>query len=139
MPCAKLDRMAGFEAIHPAEGDWVVTRTLPEYGRSYVDLTSRLGLVESRARLWRYPPGAAGVPHSEREQEEVFVVLEGTLTLLLGDPAARETMPAGAVAAVAPGTPIHVRNESAGEVVFLVYGAPAVADAADTLAPPRES
>ena len=130
--------MPGFEAIHPAESDWVTTRTLPEHGRQYVDLTSRLGLAESRARLWRYPAGAVGKPHVEREQEEVFVVLEGTLTLLLGDPATRESLPAGAVAAVAPGTPIHVRNESGGDVVFLVYGAPPVADAADTLSPPRE-
>ena len=130
--------MAGFEAIHPTEGDWRVTRTLPEHGRRYVDLTSRLGLVESRARLWRYPVGAVGVPHLELEQEEVFVVLEGTLTLLLGDPAARETLPVGAVAAVAPGTPIHVRNESDAEVVFLVYGAPPAADAAETRPPPRE-
>ena len=130
--------MEGFEAIHPAESDWVTTRTLPEYGRRYFDLTSRLGLTESRARLWRYPVGAVGVPHLELEQEEVFVVLEGTLTLLLGDPAARKSMPAGAVAAVSPGTPIHVRNESDGEVVFLVYGAPPAADAAETLPPPRE-
>jgi uncharacterized cupin superfamily protein len=130
--------MAGFATIHPAEGDWVTTRTLPEHGRRYLDLTSRLGLTESRARLWRYPPGAVGVPHLELEQEEVFVVLEGTLTLLLGDPAARETLPAGAVAAVAPGTPIHVRNESGDEVVFLVYGSPAAVDAAETLPPPRE-
>jgi uncharacterized cupin superfamily protein len=139
MPYATLDSMPGHEAIQPAESDWVTTRTLPEYGRRYVDLTSRLGLAESRARLWRYPAGAAGVPHLEREQEEVFVVLEGTLTLLLGDPATRETLPVGAVAAVSPGTPIHVRNESGAEVVFLVYGAPAVADAADTLSTPRES
>jgi quercetin dioxygenase-like cupin family protein len=130
--------MPGFEAIHPAESDWVTTRTLPEHGRQYVDLTSRLGLAESRARLWRYPPGAVGVPHLELEQEEVFAVLQGTLTLLLGDPAERETLPPGAVAAVAPGTPIHVRNESGGEVVFLVYGAPPAADAAETLPPPRE-
>ena len=130
--------MPGFEAIHPADDDWVATRTLPEYGRRYVDLTSRLGLTESRARLWRYPAGASGAPHLEREQEEVFVVLQGTLTLLLGDPADRETLPPGAVAAVAPRTPIHVRNESGSEVVFLVYGAPPVADAADRLPPPQE-
>lgn len=130
--------MPGFDAIQPAEEDWVATRTLPEYGRRYIDLTSRLGLAESRARLWRYPAGAVGVPHLELQQEELFVVLEGTLTLLLGDPATRTTLQPGAVAAVAPGTPIHVRNEGDGEVVFLVYGAPPVTDAAETLPAPRE-
>jgi uncharacterized cupin superfamily protein len=123
--------------ITPSAADWVATRTLAEYGRTYVDLTTRLGLEQSRARLWRYPVGASGVPHVEHEQEEVFVVLDGTLTLLLGDPAASETLPAGGVAAVAPGTAIHVRNESDAEVVFLVYGAPPVAGAAETLPAPR--
>lgn len=94
----------------PSDQEWVRTRTLAEYGRAIVDLTSQLGLQRSRARLWRYPPGASGRPHIEREQEEVFVVLEGTLTLVLGNPACREVLPVGTVAAVRPGTPIHVRN-----------------------------
>lgn len=120
----------------PADREWVRTRTLAEYGRAIVDLTAQLGLERSRARLWRYPPGACGRPHREREQEEVFVVLEGTLTLVLGDPACRETLPVGTAAAVRPGTPIHVRNESDGDVTFLAYGAPPVVDAADELPPP---
>lgn len=128
--------MAGYSVIRPDERGWTRTRTRPEQGRELVHLTERLGLERSRARLWRYPPGAAGRPHAEREQEEVFVVLEGTLTLVLGDPAVRELLPAGSVVAVQPGTPIHVRNESGGEVTFLAYGAPPVADAADELPGP---
>jgi uncharacterized cupin superfamily protein len=120
----------------PSDREWVRTRTLAEYGRSIVDLTGQLGLERSRARLWRYPPGARGRPHVEQEQEEVFVVLEGTLTLLLGDPGSREVLPVGTVAAVRPGTPIHVRNESDSDVTFLAYGAPPVADAADELPEP---
>ncbi|MDQ3670829.1 MAG: hypothetical protein M3364_00085, partial [Actinomycetota bacterium] len=34
-------------------------------------------LSQSRANLWRYPPGARGKRHADRVQEEVFVVLEG--------------------------------------------------------------
>ena len=128
--------MPGYTRITPTADDWVATRTLAEYGRTYVDLTKRLGLKESRARFWSYPVGAAGVPHIEREQEEIFVVLRGTLTLLLGDPASRETLPAGSVVAVSPGTAIHVRNDSDAEVAFLAYGAPPVADAADTVPVP---
>jgi quercetin dioxygenase-like cupin family protein len=117
----------------------VRTRTPAEHGRAIVDLTTELGLERSRARLWRYPPGASGVPHVEREQEEVFLVLDGTLTLLLGDPARAEMLPAGAVAAVRPGTPIHVRNVGDTEATFLAYGAPPVADAADALDRPTRA
>ncbi|HEY2354466.1 MAG TPA: cupin domain-containing protein [Gaiellaceae bacterium] len=127
--------MPGYTRITATADDWVATRTLAEYGRTYVDLTARLDLKESRARLWTYPVGAKGVPHLELAQEEVFAVLRGTLTLLLGDPATRETLPAGSVVAVSPGTPIHVRNESDAEVTFLVYGAPPVPDA-ETLTEP---
>ncbi len=128
--------MPEYAIDRPEERDWVATRTRPEQGRTYVDLTAQLGLEKSRARLWRYPPGASGVPHAEREQEEVFVVLAGALTLVLGDSPTRETLSAGAVTAVQPGTAIHVRNESDAEVTFLVYGAPPVADAADHLPEP---
>jgi uncharacterized cupin superfamily protein len=128
--------MSGYAVDRPDERAWVATRTRAEQGRTYVDLTSQLGLEQSRARLWRYPPGASGVPHAERVQEELFVVLEGTLTLVLGDPPARETLPAGSVAAVPPGTALHVRNDSDATVTFFVIGAPPAADAADTLPEP---
>ena len=128
--------MAGYAIDRPETRTWVATRTRPEHGRTRIDLTTELGLERSRARLWRYPAGASGVPHSEREQEEVFVVLDGTLTVVLGDPPARERLPAGSVAVVRPGTAIHVRNESDADVTFLAYGAPPVADAADTLPEP---
>ncbi len=128
--------MAEYAISRPDERDWILTRTRADQGRAIVDLTAALGLERSRARLWRYPVGASGVPHVEREQEEVFVVLLGTLTLALGDPPTHETLPAGSVAAVKPGTAIRVRNESDAEVTFLAYGAPAVADAADRLLEP---
>jgi uncharacterized cupin superfamily protein len=128
--------LADYAIDRPETRTWVATRTRSEHGRTRIDLTTELGLERSRARLWRYPAGASGVPHSEREQEEVFVVLQGTLTLVLGDPPARERLPAGSVAAVRPGTAIHVRNESGTDVTFLAYGAPPVADAADTLPEP---
>jgi quercetin dioxygenase-like cupin family protein len=128
--------MAGYAISRPADQEWVATRTRAEHGRTIVDLTNQLGLEKSRARLWRYPPGASGVPHVEREQEEVFVVLDGTLTLLLGDPPVGEQLPPGSVAAVKPGTPIRVRNDGDAEVTFLAYGAPPVADAADHLPEP---
>lgn len=128
--------MPGYAISRPDEREWVATRTRAELGRTIVDLTTELRLEMSRARLWRYPPGASGVRHLEREQEEVFVVLDGTLTLALGEPPTPETLPAGSVAAVQPGTPIHVRNDGDADATFLAYGAPPVADAAEYLPEP---
>jgi uncharacterized cupin superfamily protein len=54
--------------------------------RLTADITTAAALSESRARLWHLPPYSRGRRHLERAQEEVFVVLDGTLTLLVGDP-----------------------------------------------------
>jgi quercetin dioxygenase-like cupin family protein len=77
-----------------------------------------------RANVWRYPPGARGRRHAEGVQEELFVVLEGTATLLLGDPPEAAELPAGSMAVVEPGTAIQVANQSDGETAVLIVGAP---------------
>ena len=46
-------------------------------------------LSASRANVWRYPAGTRGRRHRDLGQEEVFVVLDGTLTVDLGDPPER--------------------------------------------------
>ena len=51
-------------------------------------------------------------------------MLEGTATLLLGDPAERVELPCGAVAVVETGTAQQLRNESEAETVVLIVGAP---------------
>ncbi len=97
------------------------------------DLTKAAGLVESRARLWRLPGHSRGRRHIEGAQEEVFVVLEGTLTLLLGEPPERFDLGPEGVASVSPGSAIQVRNESDTEVTFLAYGAPPVEGQAEII------
>lgn len=99
-------------------------RTGEERGRLAADLTSALELKQSRARLWRYPPHTSGRRHADRAQEEVFVVVSGTLTMLVGEPAERVDVGTGGVVAVEPGTPLQARNEGAEELVLFVYGAP---------------
>ena len=92
--------------------------------RHAANLTEQLGLQSSRARLWRYPPHVVGRRHRDLAQEEVFVVLEGTLTMLLGDEPERVDLGPGAVVAVQPGTALQMRNETDHETVVFVYGAP---------------
>jgi mannose-6-phosphate isomerase-like protein (cupin superfamily) len=66
-------------------------------------------------------------------QEEVFVVLDGTLTMLLGDPFERVDLPPHSVVSVEPGTALQLRNETDDEVVLLAYGAPPVVGEAEIL------
>ena len=91
-------------------------------GRTVAGLSEEL--TRSRANLWRYPPGARGKRHLDNAQEEVFVVLDGTLTVDLGDPPERHEVPRGGVLAVEPGTILQLRNLGTEELALFIYGAP---------------
>ncbi|HVC87845.1 MAG TPA: cupin domain-containing protein [Gaiellaceae bacterium] len=101
--------------------------------RRAADITTAVELKESRARIWRYPAHSTGRRHQDHAQEEVFVVLSGTLTMLLGDEPERVDLGPGSVVAVEPMTPLQVRNETDGETVVFVYGAPPLQEGADML------
>ncbi len=92
--------------------------------RRVIDLTSVLGLQQSRAKLWRFAGHTRSFRHLDLAQEEVFTVLAGTLTILLGDPPERLDLPAESIVAVEPGTAMQLRTETHDEVVVLAYGAP---------------
>ena len=131
----------GYHVVQAGEHDWE-GRPNPEgredqARRTASDLTTVAALKESRARLWRYPPGTRGRRHADLAQEEVFVVVSGTLTMLLGEPPERVELPAESVVAVEPGTPLQLRNDSDGEVVVFIYGAPPVQGGADFFADPE--
>ena len=91
-------------------------------------------LTQSRANLWRYPPGAKGKRHADHAQEEVFVVLEGALTVDLGDPPERHELSRGSVLVVEPGTALQLRNSGDEELVLFIYGAPPVTGQAEFFA-----
>lgn len=103
--------------------------------RYVADLTTAGELEQSRARMWRYPPRTHGRRHLEGAQEEVFVVLQGTLTMLLGndDRPERHDLPVHSVVSVAPGTGLQMRNETDDDVVVFAYGAPPVTGKAEYL------
>jgi quercetin dioxygenase-like cupin family protein len=81
-------------------------------------------MTHSRANIWRYPPGARGKRHADRVQEEVFVVLDGALTVDLGEPPERHELERGSVLVVQPGTILQLRNAGDDELVLFIYGAP---------------
>jgi mannose-6-phosphate isomerase-like protein (cupin superfamily) len=99
--------------------------------RSFAEITDEAQLQNSRARVWRYPPGTRGRRHADKVQEEVFVVISGRLTMLLGEPYERVDVGPGSVVAVEPNTPLQVRNEGDEELVVFIYGAPAEQAGAD--------
>ncbi|MGH3078746.1 MAG: cupin domain-containing protein [Gaiellaceae bacterium] len=81
-------------------------------------------MTRSRANLWRYPPGAVGRRHKDPIQEEVFVVLDGTLTVDLGEPPERHVVERGNVLVVQPGTILQLRNAGNEDLALFIYGAP---------------
>jgi mannose-6-phosphate isomerase-like protein (cupin superfamily) len=92
--------------------------------RQAADVTTAAALRHSRGRVWRYPPKTRGRRHADHAQEEVFVVISGKLTMLLGDPPERVDVGPQSVIAVEPMTPLQVRNENDEELVLYIYGAP---------------
>jgi mannose-6-phosphate isomerase-like protein (cupin superfamily) len=98
-------------------------------GRTLIGISD--DLTQTRAKFWRYPPGTRGKRHAEHVQEEVFVVLEGTAKIDLGDPPERQELPAGSVCVVQPGTPLQLRNDGDADVLFFIVGAPPEAGGAD--------
>src|SRR5437868_11041136 len=105
-----------------------------EAPRLAADVTSAAELKSSRARMWRYPPHTRGRRHQDHAQEEVFVVVSGTLTMLLGEPPERvEGLGPQSVVVVQPMTPLQVRNDTDEDLVLFIYGAPPLQEGADFL------
>jgi mannose-6-phosphate isomerase-like protein (cupin superfamily) len=111
----------GYAVFHQGELEFAPPRA-GDQRRRIAGLSD--AMTNMRANVWRYPPGTRGRRHKEGVQEEVFVVLEGAATMLLGDPPERVELSTGSVAVVQPGTPIQVRNEGDLEAVVLIVGAP---------------
>jgi mannose-6-phosphate isomerase-like protein (cupin superfamily) len=112
----------GYRVFHAADLDWQPRRENdPRLAAGLSD-----GLTQSRATLFRYPPGSVGRRHSDPIQEEVFVVLDGTLTIHMGEDGAVEQheLAKGSVLAVHPGTPLQLSNRHEDELRLFIYGAP---------------
>jgi quercetin dioxygenase-like cupin family protein len=101
--------------------------------RHQAPVTDQANLTQSRARMWRYPAHSRGRRHLDNSQEEVFVPIRGTLTVLLEEPPQRVDVEPGGVVVVHVGTPMQLRNETGEEILFFAYGAPPVSGNAEFL------
>jgi uncharacterized cupin superfamily protein len=122
--------------VAPSGLTWATRPHAPgEPTRHVAELSDALGLEHVRANVWRYEPGAAGKRHRHRTQEEVYVVLSGTLTVYLGDPPERHVAEPGAVVRVAAGTPVQCVNHGDADVLLYAHGWPGEDKTADLLDP----
>ena len=127
----------GYHVVHAEEHRFEERPNVEgEAPRLAAHVTDAARLQQSRARVWRYAPHTRGKRHADHAQEEVFVVLSGTLTMLLGEPPERFDLPPTSVVAVEPMTPLQVRNEGDEELVLFIYGAPPEQAGADFLDDP---
>jgi mannose-6-phosphate isomerase-like protein (cupin superfamily) len=112
----------GYSIFRASELDWHPRREGDP--RLVAELSG--SMTSARANLYRYPPGAVGRRHIDPVQEEVFVVLDGTLTIHMGegDAPERHELERGSVLVVQPGTALQLSNRHDGELRLFIVGAP---------------
>lgn len=124
----------GFRVIRSAELEWLSRPHEPgEPARHVAELSDVAGFAHARANVWRYEPGAQGRRHRHPLQEETFVVLQGTLTMYLGEPPERHDVTLGELIHVEPGTPLQTVNHGDDDLLVYVYGTPPEAEHAELL------
>ena len=125
-----------FRSLTPQDFQWITRpHEAGEPARHVAELSEVAGFAHVRANLWRYEPGAKGRRHRHPHQEETFVVLDGTLTMYLGEPPERVEVPRGGLIRVSATTPLQTVNEGAGDLVLYVHGYPPEHEHAEILEP----
>jgi quercetin dioxygenase-like cupin family protein len=126
------------------------SRTIAIVGDVYRFLATRDD-TNGRYAMWEaiVPPGGGPPPHVHSREEEGFYILEGEITLHVGDE--RIVVTAGMFANMPVGTPHSFKNESDRPAKMLISVAPAglekmffevgvpVAQRATTVAPPTKA
>src|SRR3954447_13436316 len=122
------------QPINPAELDWITRpHERDEPARHVVELSDAASFGHVRGNVWRYEPGANGRRHSHPVQEETFVVLDGTLSMYVGDPPERRDIEAGSLIHVLPGTPLQSVNHGTTDLIVYAYGYPPEEENAELL------
>lgn len=96
----------------------------PGSGTPRVSLTDALGLERLRANVWYLAPGDAMSYHRQREQDELYVQLDGPGRMRVGDD--EIDVPERTAVRVPMETPRQVFNDTDEDHIWLVVGAPPV-------------
>ena len=109
---------AGFRVLDAGDAFW---RPSNQMGVQNTDLAKQLEVAALGARLWRLVPGQASTRHRHFEQTELYVVVEGTGRMRVGDELL--TLPLLSAVAVEPATVRQVFNDTERDALWLVAGA----------------
>ncbi|MGH2841732.1 MAG: cupin domain-containing protein [Solirubrobacteraceae bacterium] len=105
--------------LHAADAHW---RPSNQMGVLNADLAKQLGADDLGARMWRLRPGEASTKHRHARQTELYVVLEGTGRMRIGDEV--HSLAPHSSALVEPGAVRQLFNDTDEDVLWLVAGAP---------------
>jgi uncharacterized cupin superfamily protein len=105
--------------LHADDAFW---RPSNQMGVLNTDLGKQLESTQIAARMWRLTPGQASTRHRHITQTELYVVLEGTGRIRIGDELHTLAPLSGAV--VEPEVARQVFNDTDADVLWLVAGAP---------------
>ncbi len=86
------------------------------------DLAKQLEAEQLGARLWRLEPGQASTKHRHPTQEELYVLLEGTGRIRIGDEVL--TLEPRTSLLIEPGDIRQLFNDTDSDQLWLVVGAP---------------
>jgi quercetin dioxygenase-like cupin family protein len=93
-----------------------------QMGVENTDLAKQLEASSLGARLWRLHPGQASTRHRHRQTHELYVLLEGTGRIRIGDDL-HTLKPLGALL-IEPGELRQLFNDTEADQLWLVVGAP---------------
>jgi quercetin dioxygenase-like cupin family protein len=109
----------GYRVLTAEEAFW---RRSNQMGVLNTDLAKQLEAETLGARLWRLEPGQASTKHRHRNEVELYVLLEGTGRVRIGDDVI--TLQPLSALLVQPRTVRQVFNDTDAEALWLVVGAP---------------
>ena len=115
-----------YRKLPASEAFW---RPSNQMGIDNTDLAGQLGAQQLGARLWRLTPGQASTRHRHFDQEELYLLLEGSGRIRVDDDLLT-LEPLDAVL-VEPSSARQVFNDTEADQLWFVAGAPR--EAANTL------
>lgn len=107
------------QVLHAADAHW---RPSNQMGVQNTDLAKQLGAKTLAARMWLLRPGQSSTKHRHIEQTELYVVLEGTGRMRIGE-RVHSLEPHSSVL-VQPDVVRQVFNDTDDDALWLVVGAP---------------
>ncbi len=108
-----------YRLLPAADAFW---RPSNQMGIDNTDLGSQLGAEKLGARLWRLKPGQASTRHRHFEQEELYLLLEGSGRMRVDDDLL--TLEPLDTVLVEPDSARQLFNDTAADQLWFVAGAP---------------